>query len=277
MPCSGPRAISSGSGGCDPRGGRLVLTFDNLGEASELERGTWPSDAPLGEHRSVTEALPRLLDELDARELTATFFVEAINCELYPDAVREIASRGHELGMHGWRHEMWAGLSRGRERETVARAMGAYEALGFEPRGFRPPGGDLTAASLGLLRDAGVTWCSPAGGTFGVRDGLTWVPFDWELVDAYHLMERFSRLRAIRGDAFEPPSAGQLAPRMSSGLRVVAESGGRGTLILHPFLMLDAEWWRGVRELLSEIAALSRDRGLWVGPGGALTADPRAL
>jgi peptidoglycan/xylan/chitin deacetylase (PgdA/CDA1 family) len=214
---------------------------------------------------------------LDGAGLTATFFVEAINCELYPDALREIASRGHELGMHGWRHEMWAGLSRERERETVARAMGAFVGLGFEPRGFRPPGGDLTAASLGLLRDAGVTWCSPAGGAFGVRDGLTWVPFDWELVDAYYLMERFSRLRAIRGDAFEPLSAGQLAPRMSSGLRVVAESGGRGTLILHPFLMLDAEWWRAVRELLSEIAALSRDRGLWVGPGGALTGDPRAL
>ena len=67
--------------------GEVVLTFDNLGEASELERGTWPPDEPLGRHPSVLTALPRLLSELDVLGLRATFFVEAINCELYPDAL----------------------------------------------------------------------------------------------------------------------------------------------------------------------------------------------
>ena len=87
----------------------IVLTFDNLGEASELERGTWPADARPASHPSVTDVLPRLLDELAAHELTATFFVEALNCELYPNALREIAAKGHEIGMHGWRHEDWGG------------------------------------------------------------------------------------------------------------------------------------------------------------------------
>ena len=32
------------------------LTFDNLGEAADLERGRWPADAPLGRHASVTRA-----------------------------------------------------------------------------------------------------------------------------------------------------------------------------------------------------------------------------
>ena len=100
---------------------RVVLTFDNLGEASELERGTWPADEPLGRHPSVTEALPRLLDELDAHGLTATFFVEGINCELYPDAVREIAARGHEVGVHGWRHETWGSWRPPRARAARAR------------------------------------------------------------------------------------------------------------------------------------------------------------
>ena len=44
----------------------LVLTFDNLGEATELERGGLDPGARLGEHPSVTEALPWLLDALDA-------------------------------------------------------------------------------------------------------------------------------------------------------------------------------------------------------------------
>ena len=86
--------------------GALVLTIDNLGEASALERGE--AFAPTRRDPSVTQALPWLLDELDRHGLTATFFVEAINCELYPDAVAGIAARGHELGHHGWSHEQWA-------------------------------------------------------------------------------------------------------------------------------------------------------------------------
>ena len=86
----------------------ITLTFDNLGEATALERGTWNRSTPLGADPSVTVALPRLLDELDRLRLAATFCVEAINCGLYPAAVREIDARGHELAMHGWRHERWS-------------------------------------------------------------------------------------------------------------------------------------------------------------------------
>src|SRR5262249_51170155 len=77
----------------------IILTFDNLGEASELERGTRDERFPLGRHPSVTDALPRLLDELGRLQLRATFFIEGINCELNPDAVRAIAARGHEVGV----------------------------------------------------------------------------------------------------------------------------------------------------------------------------------
>ena len=49
------------SGGYGPDGSAraIVLTFDNLGEASALERGTWSPHTPLGEDPSVTAALPR--------------------------------------------------------------------------------------------------------------------------------------------------------------------------------------------------------------------------
>jgi hypothetical protein len=40
----------------------ILLSFDNLGEASELERGTWPATCGVGHHRSVIEALPWLAD-----------------------------------------------------------------------------------------------------------------------------------------------------------------------------------------------------------------------
>jgi peptidoglycan/xylan/chitin deacetylase (PgdA/CDA1 family) len=245
-----------------------VLTFDNLGEASELERGTWPADAPLGRHPSVTVVLPRLLDELDEHTLTATFFVEAINCELYPDALLEIARRGHELAMHGWRHEQWAELSAEEERDALARGMQAFATVGIDLDGFRPPGGGLTPRSSSLLREAGLRWCSPAGGGLGLHDGLVYVPFEWQLVDAYHLMERFGPLRVSRREAAKEVEPGALARRLSSELDALARSGGQQTLILHPFLMLDESWFEGARQVLGRIRHLAGAGRTWAVPGG---------
>ena len=247
----------------------LVLTIDNLGEARALERGTKPADEPVGNDPSVTVALPWLLDELDAHGLGATFFVEAINCELYPDAVRQIAARGHELGLHGWRHEEWASLSAADEREILTRAVGAFAGLGIGARGFRPPGGELNSRSPALLREAGLRWCSPAGGTAGVRRGLAYVPFAWNFVDAYHLMDSFAPLRVARGDPGPSLEPGVLADQFEDELQELAVTGSLRTLVLHPFLMLGEGWAGGVSRLLAFIAELARERRTWVVTGGA--------
>ncbi len=262
--------------GADRLPAAVVLTFDNLGEASELERGTWPADACPASHPSVTDVLPRLLDQLAVNGLTATFFVEAINCELYPDALREIAARGHEIGMHGWRHEDWQRLSPARERELLARSTAAFAALDIDAVGFRPPGGAMTARSPELLGEAGISWCSEEGGAFDVRSGLAYVPFAWQDVDAYHLMARFGELRTRRGDSPEPLEPSTLASLMSSGITRAALEQRPRTLILHPFLMLDEAWFAGVRRLLSQLAELAHERLAWVVGGGAFADWLRA-
>jgi len=250
----------------------LVLTFDNLGEASALERGEQPV-AP-GRDPSVTRALPWLLDQLDRRGLIATFFVEAINCEMYPDAVQEIVAGGHELGHHGWSHETWRDLSPQDERDVLARGLDAFDKLGLRPRGFRPPGGELTERTPALLRELGFEWCSPAGEHAEIRDGLAYVPFDWELVDAYHLMDSFGALRVSRGDPERRRSPAELADWLAHRLA----AGGRQTLILHPFLMLEDAWAAGVAEVLAVLAELTRDGLTSVVPGGMFAASlPGAL
>jgi len=246
----------------------LVLTFDNLGEASELERGTWPAGVPLGAHPSVTTVLPRLLDALEAHGLRSTFCVEAINCELYPDALLEIARRGHELADHGWRHESWGQLSAQHERDALTRGLQAFRTLGLDVRGFRPPGGELTDSTPELLREAGLRWCSPEGGTSEVRDGLAYVPFDWQLVDAYHLMERFAELRRRHGEPEAVLNPELLADRLVAELEALPIRGGARTLILHPFLMLDEAWFAGVERLLGLIGELAHRRHTWVVSGG---------
>jgi peptidoglycan/xylan/chitin deacetylase (PgdA/CDA1 family) len=258
-PADGTRDVSLLTGS-PPRA--LVLTFDNLGEAAELERGTWPAGQPRGRHPSVRLVLPRLLEALDAAGLRATFFVEAINCDLNPQALRAIVAGGHELGMHGWRHESWAELPSPAERELLRRGTRAFAELGCPVSGFRPPGGELTARTRSLLRALGYRWCSPVGSAPDVREGLAFVPFEWEFVDAYYLMSSFAGLR--RGDPPLPPSV--VADRLTD--RVLGAAGSFHTLILHPFLMVDEQWWAGTRQVLRTVASLASEGRLWAGPGG---------
>src|SRR5215217_214670 len=130
--------------GPDSRLATISVTFDNLGEAADLERGLWPEDKPLGHHFSVRRMLPRILGMLEELGLHATFFVEGINADLHPEALLQIANSGHELGYHGWRHEYWQNLDPFEEARLLERGVHKMHELRVRPCGFRPPGGRLT-------------------------------------------------------------------------------------------------------------------------------------
>jgi peptidoglycan/xylan/chitin deacetylase (PgdA/CDA1 family) len=234
----------------------ITLTFDNLGEATALERGTWDGTMPLGRDPSVTVALPRLLDELERHGLRATFCVEAINCELYPAALHKIADRGHELAGHGWRHEPWSGLEPDHESELLRRCRTVFAAHDLEVSGFRPPGGELAGGDPELLSAHGFAWCSPFVGDGSAPEpvagsSLRYVPFTWDLVDAYLLMDSFAAVRERRGDPGPPFDAAGAGRRLRKRLLGQASTH---TLVMHPFLMLDDAWWAQTRGLPATIA-----------------------
>ena len=251
---------------------RLVLTFDNLGEAAFLEDGTWPEGRPTGSHPSVDVVLPWLLARLDELELRATFFVEAWNTVAYPEAVRSIADRGHEVGLHGWRHERWSDLGPAREREILERSKGAFSALGIDVEGFRPPGGLLAEGSLERLVEAGLTWCSPEGE--GVRydpTGILLAPFRWSLVDVTYSYGKFADLRRSLGIG-EPLDPGEAHRRLREELDVDADPVA-ATLILHPFMAIDPVAREEVGRLLAGLAEQVASGTLSVSGGAALRRD----
>jgi peptidoglycan/xylan/chitin deacetylase (PgdA/CDA1 family) len=231
----------------------ISITFDNLGEVSALERGQWPAGEPLGRHQSVTRALPRILELLDDAGLRATFFVEGLNTELYPDTLRELDAAGHEVAYHGWRHEPWADLEPAAERESLERGVAAMDRLGLRPVGFRPPGGALTPATPDLLRELGFEYCSPAAGAAETLNGLAVLPFRWPLVDAFHYLPHFAGLRERYLGTGEPQPPSRLRGEIEAGL------GGDGfvALLFHPFLLDDDAHLAVLRDAL----ALVRARG----------------
>ena len=135
------------------------------------------------------------LDLLDRHRARGTFFVQGEYGETDPDGVKEIVGRGHELGMHGWAHEPWNGLSPGDERELTFRATRALtRAVRRAPVGFRAPGGTRTPSTGAILADLGYHYdASLADDDGGVtpsilEGGVPSVPFVWAGVDgAYYL------------------------------------------------------------------------------------------
>jgi peptidoglycan/xylan/chitin deacetylase (PgdA/CDA1 family) len=258
-------------GGPWPGGARgaLALSFDNLGEAAEIELGAASEGGPLGEHFTATRVLPRVLEALAGRDLAATFFVEGMNAELYPERLRQIAAAGHEVAYHAWRHEDWARLEPGQQSDNLDRGRRAFAALGLELRGMRPPGGGLGSGGTEVLRRAGLRHCSPAGSGAGVDDGIALLPFRWRHVDASCLLPGLAGVREEIAGTTEPLEPGPFLDHLLREIDRLGEEGGYMAIVLH-LSMFD---WLGEERLwaLLDRAALAAGAGrLWVSRSDAI-------
>jgi peptidoglycan/xylan/chitin deacetylase (PgdA/CDA1 family) len=248
----------------DGRAAAVSLTFDNLGEAAEIELGLRSPEEPRGGHWSVVSALPVVLEELAGTGLPATFFVEGVNTEIYPEALAGIAAAGHEVGFHAWCHEDWAGLSPAQEADNLDRGLAALRSLGLSVHGFRPPGGLIGPETAGLLSARGVRHCSPAGSAPGLDGEIAVLPFAWPAVDVFHVLPQFAALRAHVGAPWSEEPGGPDAVRaalLEAVDRAVAD-GGHAVLVLHTWMA------EGVRDALHDVlarcAAGAASGELWV-------------
>jgi peptidoglycan/xylan/chitin deacetylase (PgdA/CDA1 family) len=247
--------------------GALCLSFDNLGEAAEIELGALAADAPLGEHFTATRVLPALLAALGERDLAATFFVEGLNAELYPQALKAIATGGHELAYHAWRHEQWGELSAAEQADNLARGLTAFRGLGrdlgTEFTGLRPPGGQLGAGGLGVLREAGLRYCSPAGEGAGVEDGIALLPFQWGQVDATCVLPALAPVRERMTGSPDPLDPDAFLAYLEVEIQRLSHEGSFATFVLHLFML---DWLEPDRlgALLNRVGEAAERGDLWV-------------
>lgn len=86
-----------------------------------------------------------LLDGLEARDARATFFLCGYRLEQYPELVSRILQGGHEIGLHGYSHDIMSTMS----RRQIARELNRTRVLlpgECRIRFLRTPGGSTSLA-----------------------------------------------------------------------------------------------------------------------------------
>jgi peptidoglycan/xylan/chitin deacetylase (PgdA/CDA1 family) len=103
------------------------------------------------------QGTPAVLAELERVRAPAVFFVSGEQAARHPQLVREIAAAGHELALHGHRHQSRRQASRRLLADDTRRALDAVSAAaGAVPRLYRPPHGVFTLSGLRLIRGLGL-------------------------------------------------------------------------------------------------------------------------
>ncbi len=151
--------------------------------------------------------VPKILDLLKRESVPATFFVPAVAAMLYPDEQRRVVAEGHEIGLHGWIHELNSVLPEAVERDLHFRAADALTTItGIRPVGMRTPSWDFSPATLKIQRELGLVYDSSLMADndpyelleAGEPTGIVELPVEWIRDDApYFNMNRFPGIAAL--------------------------------------------------------------------------------
>lgn len=242
----------------------VALSFDSDHETNELRDGGGSVNRLSWGQYGNRVGVPRILSLLEKYSVPVSFYVPAVTALLYPDEQRRIVDAGHEIGVHGWIHELNSKLEFADERDLLRRSMDTLEEItGKRPTGFRSPSGDFSKNTLQILRELGFSYDSSLGADDdcyelemeGEPTGLVEIPFDWVRDDAvYFLMHRFQGLRP-----YTPPS--DVFDIFRRELDAAYAEGGLFELTMHPHVITNRSRIWIVEELIRY--AKSLPDGVW--------------
>ncbi|MFN8574658.1 MAG: polysaccharide deacetylase [Gemmatimonadaceae bacterium] len=241
----------------------VALSFDVDHETNELrDGGTSIGRLSWGEF-GARVGMPRILTVLERAQVPATFFIPAVAALLHPDEPRRLIGAGHEIGIHGWIHELNSVLPGPAERDLMLRSADTLEGLaGVRPVGMRTPSWDFSPNTLSIQQEMGLLYDSSLMADEdchellldGEPTGVVELPVEWIRDDAaYFLMHRFQGLRP-----YTPPA--DVLDIFRREFDAAWEAGGVFQLTMHPHVIA----YRSRIWILEELIRHAKSRpGVW--------------
>lgn len=128
--------------------------------------------------------VPRLLDLFDKYQLKTTWFIPGHSLETFPEQMKDVYTRGHEIGAHGYSHENPIAMTPQQEEDVLLRSIKLIKDLtGKKPHGYVAPWWEFSNVTNKLLYKHGIKYdhslmhndFSP----YYVREGDRWTKIDY--------------------------------------------------------------------------------------------------
>jgi peptidoglycan/xylan/chitin deacetylase (PgdA/CDA1 family) len=254
----------------------LALSFDCDHETFEMGGGRHAVGRLGWGEFGRRVGVPRILETLRKHDAQASFFYPAVAALIDPDEPRRVADAGHEIGVHGWIHEVNASLTETQERDLIHRARDTLEQTsGQRPVGHRAAHWDLSDNTIKLVAEAGLLYDSSMMAddscyellSEGHPTGLVEVPVDWVRDDAVYLL--FNRTPPTRPTL----TAEEVLTIFLREFDAACEEGGLCQLVMHPFVI----GYRSRIWIVDELLRHARARGdVFIGTHAAIAAHAKA-
>ncbi|WP_066704827.1 polysaccharide deacetylase family protein [Celeribacter ethanolicus] len=126
----------------------------------------------------------RLLDLFDKLGIKTTWFIPGHSVETFPEQMKEVAKRGHEIGIHGYSHENPIAMTPEQEEAVLDKCIGLITELsGKRPTGYVAPWWEFSPVSNELLLKKGIKYdhslMHKDFEPYRVRVGDTWTKIDY--------------------------------------------------------------------------------------------------
>jgi peptidoglycan-N-acetylglucosamine deacetylase len=248
-----------------PDGARcaVALSFDSDHETSDLRDGGKSIGRMAWGQYGARVGVPRILKLLERYGVKASFYVPAVTALLHPDEQRRVVAEGHEIGIHGWIHELNSVLPYEAERDLMLRSADVLEKVSdSRPVGLRTPSWDFSWNTLQIEKEMGLLYDSSLMSDEdcyellldGEPCGVVELPVEWVRDDAvYFMMNRFSALRP-----YTPPA--DVLDIFRREFDAAYDDGAIFQLTMHPHVIS----YRSRIWILEELIRHARSRaGIW--------------
>jgi len=254
----------------------VCLSFDTDTEAPLLRDGTTSPTSLSASDFGAQSGVPRILAMLDKFQIPATFFMTGVDAMLHPEMLAAIQKSGrHEIGVHGWIHELTTRLTEAEEERLLDQSIAFLtKATGKKPAGYRAPSWAFSGATLDLLLKKGFLYDSSLQAldepyevmSRGKNTGLIELAIDWTLTETPFL-----------GQNGRMPSPELLYGLYRDEFDGAYNEGTMFVLTLHPYL----SGHRAPMKHLEQFVAYMKSKpGVWFATGTQIanyvkTATPR--